>query len=113
MNEWKGVALLTMPKIVINIEKTSSHISTIDNNLLRYSKGILPTTVLRLTRYIHWFALIINNSVNAKQNYVLISKSLVMYNHHWNDVIGSLNQHGMHILIMIRKTYETKTATMC
>ena len=71
MNEWKGVALLTMPKIVIDIEKTSSHISTIDNNLLRYSKGIYFTDL-------HWFALDINISVNAKQNDVIILKSLVM-----------------------------------
>ena len=32
--------VLTMPKIVIIIEKTSSHIPKVDNDLLKYSKGI-------------------------------------------------------------------------
>ena len=79
MNEWKGVAVLTMPKIVINIEKTSSHISTTDNNLLRYSKCIHFTKhSLKTYNLITNFALNINNSDHAKQNYVIILKSSVM-----------------------------------
>ena len=36
-----------------------------------------------------------------------------MWNIHWNSVIGSLGQHGMHMLIIIKVNYETQTAIMC
>ena len=36
-----------------------------------------------------------------------------MWNIHWNSVIGSLGQYGMHMLIIIKVNYETQTAIMC
>ena len=63
----------------------------------------------RFWGYIRWLALDINDT----QNYVIILGFLRMQKLYWNSVIGSLGQHGMHMLIMIKINYETQTAIMC